>query len=151
VTAVTPVRRVLACLVLAAAPLAAGCQSQQEQYCSAVSDHQRELTDITTGGGSDALIRALPIFEDLQDQAPSDVQDDWQQLVSRIKALDAALRAAGVDPASYDRDHPPSGLSDAERTRIDAAARELGSGTTVAALEALDQEARDVCHTPLTM
>jgi len=145
------VRVALACLLVASAPLATGCQSQQDEYCSAVSDHQRDLTDITTGGGSDALIKALPIFEDLQGKAPSDVTDDWQQVVSRIKALDGALRTAGVDPASYDRDHPPAGVSAEERTRIDAAARELGSGPTVAALQALDQEARDVCHTPLTM
>jgi hypothetical protein len=146
-----PVRPLLVCLLVGSTVLVAGCQSQQDAYCSAVSDHQRELTDITTGGGSDALIKALPIFEDLQGKAPSDITDDWQQLVSRIKALDSALRAAGVDPATYDRAHPPAGLSAAERTRIDAAARELGSGPTVGALQALDQEARDVCHTPLTL
>ncbi|NYD42053.1 hypothetical protein [Nocardioides panaciterrulae] len=143
-------RPVAAVVALVLLPLA-GCGDQQDQYCSAVSDHQRELTDLTTGGDSDALIRALPIFEDLQSKAPGDITDDWQQLVSRVKALDAALRAAGVDPADYDRAHPPAGLDAEERTRIDAAARELGSGTTVAALQALDQEARDVCHTPLTM
>ncbi len=143
-------RPVAAVLVLAVLPLA-GCGDQQDQYCSAVSDHQRELTDITTGGDSDALIRALPIFEDLQGKAPGDITDDWQQLVSRIKALDTALRDAGVDPADYDRAHPPSGLDAGQRARIDAAARELGSGATVAALQSLDQEARDVCHTPLTM
>ena len=146
-----PAAAAAGCLLLALAPFTAGCQSQQEDYCSAVSDHQRELTDITSGGSGDALIRALPIFEDLQGKAPRDISDDWQQLVSRIKALDAALRAAGVDPASYHRDHPPAELSAQQRTRIDAAARELGAGPTVAALQALDQEARDVCHTPLTM
>ena len=101
-------RPVAAVLVLAVLPLA-GCGDQQDQYCSAVSDHQRELTDITTGGDSDALIRALPIFEDLQGKAPGDITDDWQQLVSRIKALDTALRDAGVDPADYDRAPPALG------------------------------------------
>ena len=130
-------------------PLVAGCSDQQETYCSAVEDHQLELTEIVTGGGQDSLIRALDILRDLQSKAPDDVTDEWQQLVSRIQALDRALVAAGVDPATYDRTEPPEGLSAQEKAGIDAAARELGSGTTLQALSALEQQARDVCHTPL--
>jgi hypothetical protein len=144
--------RVLAGLVvLALLPLAGGCGDSTDDYCSAVKDHQTELTEITTGGGQDSLIRALDIFRDLQDKSPSDISDEWQQVVSRIEALDDALRDAGVDPATYDRAKPPEGLSSDDKARIDAAARELGSGPTVAALQALDQEARDVCQTPLSL
>jgi hypothetical protein len=129
-----------------------GCGGDpQQQYCAAVREHQKALTGIVTGGGQDALIRALDIFRDLRSKAPSDVSDEWQQVVTRIQALDRALRDAGVDPASYDRAKPPPGLSPAERADIDAAARELGSRSTVEALDALDQEARDVCRTPLSV
>ena len=131
--------------------LFAGCSDQKESYCGAVQDHQEELTEIVTDGGQDSLLRALEIFRDLQDRAPSDISDEWQQVVSRIETLDEALRDAGVDPATYDRKSPPDGLSDEDRARIDGAARELGSGTTIAALQALDQQARDVCQTPLTL
>jgi len=144
-------RVVAAALVLALVPLVAGCGSRQDDYCAAVKDHQSELTDITSGSGNDALIRALPIFEDLQSKAPDDIVDDWQQVVGRIKALDQALHDAGVDPATYDRNHPPAGLGADDKARIDAAARELGSQATVQALLSLDQEARDVCQTPLTL
>lgn len=137
--------------VLALVPLTGGCGDPTESYCSAVKDHQSELTRIASDGGNDSLIRALGIFKDLESKAPSDVTDDWQQVIGRVEALDQALEAAGVDPASYDRDHPPAGLSAQERARIDAAARELGGGPTLAALQALDQEARDVCQTPLTI
>ena len=130
----------------------AGCGGDpQQEYCDAVQEHQQELTGIVTGGGQDALIRALDIFRDLRSKAPSDVSDEWQQVVTRIEALDRALRAAGVDPASYDRRHPPPGLATEERAAIDAAARELGSSTTRDALGGLDQEARDVCRTPLSL
>ncbi|MFC4786146.1 hypothetical protein ACT8ZV_16825 [Nocardioides sp. MAHUQ-72] len=138
-------------LVLALLPVAAGCGDSKDDYCSAVEEHQQELTDITSDGGQDSLIRALDIFKDLQDKSPSDISDEWQQVVGRVEALDEALQAAGVDPASYDRKNPPDGLSEEEKARIDAAARELGSGPTLAALQALDQEARDVCQTPLTL
>jgi hypothetical protein len=133
-------------------PLLAGCgASGTEDYCSTVKDHQQELTRITTDGRPDSLLRALDIFRNLQADAPSDVSDEWQQVVARVEALDQALRAADVDPATYDRAHPPAGVDAQEKARIDAAARELGSGPTLRALEDLDQEARDVCHTPLSL
>jgi hypothetical protein len=139
-------------LALALLPLAAGCGGDsRDSYCSAVKEHQEELTSITGEGNEDSLIRALDIFKDLRDKSPSDVSDEWQQLVSRIETLDEALDAAGVDPATYDRDHPPKSLDQEERARIDAAARELGSGPTLAAFQGLQQEVLDVCHTPLTL
>ncbi|GAB3784542.1 hypothetical protein [Nocardioides ungokensis] len=141
----------IAVLALTLLPLAAGCGNRTDDYCSAVKDHQEELTKITGDGGQDSLIKALSIFEDLQGKAPSDITDEWQQVVSRIKALDDALQAAGVDPATYDRTKPPQGLTTEQKARIDAAARELGSGETLAALQGLDQEARDVCQTSLTL
>ena len=147
-----PSTRALTALLVGLLLPLSGCGGDpQQEYCAAVKQHQRELTGIVTGGGQDALIRALDIFRDLRSKAPSDVSDEWQQVVTRIQALDHALRAAGVDPASYDRAKPPPGLSRAERAAIDAAARELGSPSTLDALAGLDQEARDVCRTPLSV
>ncbi len=133
-------------------PLLTGCGGDDRaDYCDAVEEHQVELSDLVSSGGPGALIEALDIFRDLQDQAPSDISDEWQQLVGRIEALDDALDDAGVDPATYDRENPPPGLTDEQKASIDAAARQLGSGTTLRALQDLDQQARDVCHTPLTL
>ena len=142
---------VVALATTAAFTLLGGCSDQKESYCGAVESHQEELSSIVGDGSQDSLLRALDIFRDLQDRAPRDITDEWQQVVSRIETLDEALRDAGVDPATYDRATEAAGLTDAQRARIDAAARELGSGTTLAALAALDQQARDVCQTPLTL
>jgi hypothetical protein len=131
--------------------LLAGCGSDQDQYCDAVEDHQQELSDIVGSGDPDALLKALDTFEDLQGKAPGDVTDEWQQVVTSIRGLQEALEDAGVDPATYDRDHPPAGLSADDTSKIDAAAKALGSGTTLRALQDLDQQARDVCKTPLTL
>lgn len=125
--------------------------SDQDAYCGAVKDHQQELSDIVGSGDPDALLAALDIFRELQDQAPGDITDEWQQVVTSLEALQQALEDAGVDPATYDRAHPPAGLSAEDRARIDAAAKQLGSGTTLRALQDLDQQARDVCKTPLTL
>jgi hypothetical protein len=143
------VRRLLVAALLL--PFLAACGSDQDEYCDAVESHQQELSDIVGSGDPDALLKALDVLEELQDKAPGDITDEWQQVVSRIEALRDALDAAGVDPATYDRDKPPTDLGAEDQAAIDAAAKQLGSGTTLRALQDLDQQARDVCKTPLTL
>jgi len=130
-------------------PLLAGCGRQS--YCDAVHAHQAELGRISQAGGRDALLRALPVFEDLQSRSPSDVADDWQLLVTRITALRTALANAHVDPSSYDPAHPPASVTTEQRALIRRAAAAVGAADTAQALADLQQEALDVCHTPLEL
>jgi hypothetical protein len=120
-------------------------------YCGSVKEHRARLSRTLDSGGQQALLAALPTFEALRRDAPSDIADDWATLTTALDRLRGALAAAHVDPATYDRAAPPAGLSQAERSRIDAAAAEVGSVRTRAALAAVDQQARDVCHQPLTL
>jgi len=144
--------RLVALLLLVTAPLVAGCSGDPyEDYCEVVADNQEELTVILDEGGPDVLLKALPIFRELEDAAPDDIRDDWKIVVSGLTALEAALEDAGVDPATYDRDDPPEGLSDEEKDRIDAAAEELRTPDSEAAFAAVEQQARDVCKTPLRL
>jgi hypothetical protein len=133
-------------------PLAVGCSDDPYAgYCEVVTDNQVDLTRITDEGGPDVLLRALPIFRELEDAAPSDIRDDWKIVVTGLAALESALDDAGVDPATYDRDKLPDGVSEAERDRIDAAAQDLTTDESVAAFAAVEQQARDVCKTPLRL
>jgi hypothetical protein len=147
------VRRAAAALVLGLALplLAGGCQDQQEKYCGAVEDHQKELGEVLGGGAPDALLEALPIFKQLQDQAPEDIKDEWATVVDALDGLQQALEDADVDPSTYDRDHPPAGLGQDDKDAIDAAARQLTSEATVSAFSGVDQHAKDVCGTPLQL
>ena len=140
--------RAAAALVVIAL-LATGCADQKEKYCDAVEDHQQELGEVLGDGSPDALLKALPIFEDLADQAPDDLRDEWRTVIDALEGLQQALEDAGVDPATYDRDDPPEGLSQADQDAIDAAASELTSDATVTAFSGVDQQAKDVCGTPL--
>ena len=69
----------------------------------------------------DGAAEALPIFRDLADEAPDDIRDEWRTVIGALEGLEDALDDAGVDPATYDRDDPPAGLSqdeqDADRRR----------------------------------
>jgi len=141
--------RAVAVVVLLLGLVSAGCSDQKEQYCDAVKDHQQELGGLRGDGGPGALLEALPIFRDLADEAPDDIRDDWRTVIAALDGLDQALDAAGVDPATYDRDDPPDGVSQADQDKIDAAARELTNDQTVQALNSVQQQALDVCGTPL--
>jgi hypothetical protein len=131
-------------------PVVAAC-GHGPSYCDTVHDDQSELGSIVSRNDGTALIRALPIFRDLRDKAPDDVADDWGLVVTRIGALDDALTAAHVDPATYDPKHPPAGLGADDRTAIRRAAAQLAAADTQDALDRVQQEVLDVCHTPLEL
>jgi hypothetical protein len=146
--------RYVGALVLAtllAGGLAACGGSSTDDYCKAVTDDQQRLSGVLGGGGQAALLDALPIFRDLQAKAPSDIADDWRTVTDRLGALQDALTAAGVDPKQYDATHPPASVSAAQQKAIADAATALGSTATATALDAVQQQARDVCHTPLSL
>lgn len=127
-----------------------GCGHGQS-YCGAVKAHQAELGSLAGDPAHGALIQVLPIFEDLHARSPGDVADDWQLLVTRIQALDTALVKAGADPSTYDPRHPPATVTRQERRLIRRAAAELAAPDTQQALETVQQEVLDVCHTPLDL
>lgn len=142
-------------LVTVGATLASGLVGCGEEdrfagYCAEVLEQQEPLSEALSGGGPTALIEALPSFRALQEKSPSDISDDWGLLVGRIETLVEALDGAGVDAATYERDKPPEGLSEEDRTAIDAAAGELATPATTAALAGVQQQARDVCKAPLS-
>jgi hypothetical protein len=149
-------KRGLAVLLLA--PLLGGalsaCGGEDDPfaaYCAEVRDQQTALTEALATEGPTALIEALPSFEALAEQAPDDISDEWTTLTGAIEGLVEALEDADVDPASYDREQPPAGVTAEQQADIDAAARRLTAPETVAALEAVQQQARDVCKTPLSL
>jgi hypothetical protein len=138
----------LATLPLVLSPLA-GCASEQEEYCQAVKDHQKRLTEIMSDAGPTSLLEALGSFRELRAEAPSDITDEWQQVIRSIEGLEQALDDAGVDPADYDSGKPPDGVSKEERKAIARAADEIGSRATEVALAGVRQQALDVCKTQL--
>lgn len=126
-------------------------ESPFDAYCSAVEEHRSEIGSALNAGEETGLLRALPAFEDLAAEAPDDIRDEWRIVIDRITALQAALDAAGVDAASYDFEKPPADLAAADRKAIETAATRLGAADTAAALTGVEQQARDVCKTPLSL
>ncbi|MCR6033731.1 hypothetical protein GGQ22_20180 [Nocardioides sp. zg-579] len=132
-------------------PLTACSQDPHEAYCEVVEEQRPDLSETVADGSPAALLEALPSLEALEDAAPRDLRDEWDLVTGRVRELRDALADAGLDPATYDRAESPAGVTEAERARIDAAARELVARATVEALAGVQQQARDVCGTPLTL
>lgn len=135
----------LACLVLA------GCSDDpQADYCDTVSEHQEALTEIAASEDAGALFGALDTYDELREEAPRDIADDWDAVIDPLRELEQVLADHGVDASSYAADEPPADLDDESRREIEAAAREVGSEQTVTAMAAVEQHALDVCGTPLS-
>ncbi len=118
-------------------------------YCASVKEHQRALSERLADRSPTSLLEALPVLRQLADAAPGDIADDWQVVLTAIGGLDEALSDAGVDPATYDPERPPESLTRQQRGTIERAAAELLNPRTQDAVAAVDQQARDVCRTPL--
>lgn len=137
--------------VLVLTVLLGGCSSPVDSYCSEVANQQQPLSTVVSDGGPAALLDALPLLRQLQEKSPDDVRADWDVVVGRLEALDDALGAAGVAPVDYDRLHPPEGITEDQQVAIEAAARQLATPEMIRALAGVQQQARDVCQTSLTL
>ena len=82
--------------------------------------------------------------------APRDVVDEWDTVLDPLHRLRDVLAEHDVDPSTYDGGAPPADLDPAARREIEAAARAAGSSQAVTAMGALEQQALDVCGTPLS-
>lgn len=122
-----------------------------ETYCSEVEDQRGPLGEVLAANGDSGLIAALPIFKELKEKSPDDLTDEWSTVIAHIQDLADVLEEAGVDPAAYDRKQLPDGVTDEERKAIDSAATALGSQVMQAAMAGVQQQARDVCGTPLVL
>ena len=141
------VRLIVSTLLLAG--LLSGCSSTEEDYCQAVDDHRTEITDIVSQGTPAGVLALLSPFADLAEKAPADIGDEWQQVLSSLRGMQEVFDDTGIDPATYDPEHPPAGLGREERQRVADAADGLSAPETGQAMNAIEQQVRDVCHTPL--
>ena len=141
----TPARSATVALLVLAALTA--CGSDQDRYCDAVESHQEELSGIAAEEGR--VFDSLPIWRDLQQQAPRDIEAEWGVVVDALEGLHDVVEAAGVDE-DYDAEDPPPGVSEDQQQAISRAAARLGGERVVTAMASLEQHALDVCGTPLS-
>lgn len=148
-------RRLAAVLLVALAlvlVVAAGTwwvRSRHKDYCDLVDERTAQVQ--AGQEVSSSLITALPELHRLADAAPSDLKDEWQVVINATDGLDQALAAAQVDPATADLKSLPDTVTKDQRARITTAASRLLAPEVTAAVKGIEQQALDVCHTPLEL
>lgn len=131
----------------------AGCASEQDKYCSALADEQKNLERISAGSddpGSGDLARTIDVFERLRAEAPDDMADEWDTYVLALQALEKALDDAGADESMFTDGERPEGMSKDDYASISSAAVELRSTRVVQAAAGIENQARDVCKIDLS-
>ena len=130
----------------------AGCASQKETYCSTLKSDNAKLQKLAGSAGkpgAQVLHGSLAVFEDLKQAAPPDIAGDWDDFAFAWKSLVDAFDAAHVDPASFDPEHRPAGVSEAEFAQIKQAAAALQAEPVQLAARRIEDHAQTICKVNL--
>ena len=130
--------------------LTSACQSDTEKYCDEVKAQQHRLTELAADPDPAKIFDVLPPYEALAAKAPDDIKDEWATVIDRYQQLQAALSDAGVTPEEYAGGAWRKGLSEEQVNGVLRAAAGLVDPSTQDALNGVQQQARDVCQTPLS-
>ena len=137
-------------LAIALGLLVAGCKSDTEKYCDEVKAQQQRLTDIAANPDPARIFAVLPSYEALAAKAPDDIKADWATVIDRYQQLQSALSDVDVTPEQYADNKWRQGLTEEQVNGVLRAAAGLADPATRAALNSVQQQARDVCQTPLS-
>lgn len=144
-------RYAVALVVLLVLPVT-GCSKSQDEvrddYCAAVKEHSEDLIRLSDEGGPEAFAKMLPTLEELAAEAPEDLADEWSSYLDALRGWRDALDESGVEPADL-AGGMPKDLARDDKRRIRGAATVLRSPEVTAASEGIEQQALDVCGTPL--
>lgn len=139
-------RRLVGALVLTLLVSLAGCGGDSgDDYCQALEERRKEIAEMVDSGSAAVLLEKLPMLRKLGEQAPEDLEDEWQTYLTALEGLDKALDDAGVKADDFKGGKPPAGLDEAQRKAIATAAGEVAAPDTVQAGAGIEQQARDVC------
>ena len=84
-----------------------------------------------------------------RDEAPDDIEDEWDTLVQALRGLSDAIRESGADPGDFAAGGTPDGVSAGQLDAVQQAARELQDLRVQQAGTSIEQHARDVCKVDL--
>lgn len=143
----------LASLVIAL-PVLTACTDQTGRYCAELEDQQKALADLALGSrdpGPELYPELLGLWRELQEEAPDDLADEWSTLVFAMEGFLEAVERTGATPESFDPDRPPPGATESEVAAARDAAEKLVAPRVFSAAESVQQHARDVCKTDLSL
>lgn len=139
--------------VVLLAGTAVACQSQQETYCESLRAERQTFLELgrdVRQGKDGAITDGIEVFDQLREDAPSDLRDEWDTFLRAWRGLASALDRAEVSESVFRRGEQPKGVSDGEYAAIQDAAAQLVDARVLEAASGIEQHARDVCKVDLS-
>jgi hypothetical protein len=116
-------------------------------YCSDLKDAKKEVDALKEGDFSD-LEKTTDAMHTLADDAPDEIKDDWEILVSGVDKLVEALKKAGLDDddmATLQSGQMPDGVDMAALQSLMAEMEALDTEEFQEAGDNINKHAKDEC------
>jgi hypothetical protein len=116
-------------------------------YCSDLKDAKKEV-DALKGGDFSDLQKTTDAMNKLADEAPDEIQDDWEILVDGVQKLVDALKKAGLDDAdmaTLQSGQIPDGVDVTALQGLMTEIKELDTKEFQTAGENINKHAKDEC------
>lgn len=139
------------CLLTACGGDGGGKAGSGGDYCSDLKDAKKEVDAIKGGDFSD-LETTTDTMNELADEAPDEIKDDWEILVKGVEKLVDALKKAGLDDDDMATLQSGEVPDDVDMTALQSLMTELQALDTPEFQEASDninKHAKDECGVDL--
>jgi hypothetical protein len=134
------------------AGLLAGCGGGTDAYCESLESASDEFSTFEGGNAGD-LEQAMETFDELADEAPGDVQADWEVLDEAFSGLEDALEEAGLEFSDLDSMMAGETPENIDPTKLAALAEDLQALATddiQKAADNIEKHAKDECGIDLS-
>jgi hypothetical protein len=119
-------------------------QTTTEQYCASVKTAQQELKTLR-GGNPSNVQKAFDRMQDLADQAPPAVADEWRTLDGAFTGVEQALQKAGLGFGDLADPQSLRSLAPQQARELTEQAQRLGAQKFATASQAIQQHAQKAC------
>ncbi|MDQ3629275.1 MAG: hypothetical protein M3419_10780 [Actinomycetota bacterium] len=127
-----------------------GCGGSDD-YCSSLEDTVEEF-EAFGEADFDQFGEAIDAFRDVGAEAPSEVEEEWETLISGIDSAESALQDAGAgfeDLGDIQTGQIPDGVDEEELIEALASFQELSSEEFAEAGQAIEEHAESECDVTL--
>ena len=142
----------LAATVLGAS-LLTGCSGDgTDAYCDTLKSTQKDFDDFEAADFSN-FDEFTDRVEELADDAPDEVKDDWKVLADAFNGFVDALDDAGLEPADLEglsNGEMPEGVDMEQLQEAMSKAQDLGGKDFEKATDAIEKHAKDECNIDLS-
>jgi hypothetical protein len=143
----------VAALTLSVSTLSGCGGNSTDAYCKSLKEDKAYFADLGKGDDFSKFDDALKRFHELADQAPDEVADDWKVVDGTFKAVEKALKDAGVsfaDLVKAQSGQLPKGVDAQKLQAVLPKLQALSSAKFAKASKNIEKHAKSECNVNLS-